>query len=184
MPVLAQPLLPQPPLALGLMLVQQLRQHRGRRLQLVARLVVLPGVSLALAGGDHGDLVGPRAAVLALQLDALRAGLVVDAPPVLAVATPAPELPTVGAADPVLQHLRRETLAGADQLLDGLDAGAVAVGDVLGRPQLSATDLAPVCGQKDRENHEKQVSNNVLVDAKAATIVQQVVKIPISSLLL
>lgn len=91
---------------------------------------MLPGVPLALAGRDHGDLVGPRAAVLAQQLDALRAGFIVDAAPVLVAAAAAPPTPrpaTVGAADPVLEHRGRETLTGAHQLLDGVDAGAVAV---------------------------------------------------------
>uniref|UniRef100_A0A3Q3E4N4 Uncharacterized protein n=1 Tax=Labrus bergylta TaxID=56723 RepID=A0A3Q3E4N4_9LABR len=102
-----------------------------RLLELAPGLVVLPRVPLALAGRDHGDFVRSRAAVLALQLDALRAGLVVDAPPVLAAAPATPGLPAVGTADPVLKHLSRKTLAGAHQLLDGVDAGAVAVRDVL-----------------------------------------------------
>lgn len=128
-PVLARPLLPQPPLALGL--VQELRRQHSRPLELVARFVVLPGVPLALAGSDHCDFVCSRAAVLALQLDALGAGLVVDTPPVLAAAPATPELPAVGAADPVLKHLSWETLASAHQLLDGVNAGAVAIGDIL-----------------------------------------------------
>lgn len=68
MPVVGRPLLARPPLALGLVLVlvQQLWRQHGRLHQLAGGLVVLPGVPLALAGGDHGDLVGPRAAVLAL----------------------------------------------------------------------------------------------------------------------
>lgn len=146
MPVLAQPVLPQPPLALGLVLVQQLRRRQSRLLELVARLIVLPRVPLALAGGDHGDLVRSRAAVLALQLDALGAGLVVDAPPVLVAAPATPELSSISAANPVFKHLSRETLAGAHQLLDGVDAGAVAIRDVLSGPQLSASDLASFCG--------------------------------------
>lgn len=148
-PVLAQPVLPRPPLALGLVPLQDLRRRQGRLPELVARLVVLARVPLALARGDHGDLVGPRGAVQALQLDALRAGLVVDAPPVLAAAPASPPLPAVRAADPVLEHLGREALAGAHQLLDGVDAGAVAVGDVLGGPQLSAANLASLCGKTE-----------------------------------
>lgn len=152
-PVLTQPALPQPPLALGLVLVRELRRQQRRLPELAARFVVLPGVPLALAGGDHGDFVRSRAAVLALKLDALGAGLVVDTPPVLAAAAAAaaapatPELPAVGAADPVLEHLSRETLAGAHQLLDGVNAGAVAIGDILSGPELSAADLAPFCGK-------------------------------------
>lgn len=90
---------------------------------------MLSGVPLTLAGRDHSDLVGPCAAILALQLDALRAGFVGDAAPVLAaVATPPTPWPAaVGAADPVLEYRSRETLTGAHQLLDGVDAGAVAV---------------------------------------------------------
>lgn len=144
MPVLVGPVLPEPPLALGLVLVQELRRRQRGPLELVARLVVFPRVPLALAGGDHGDFVRSRAAVLALQLDALGAGLVCDAAPLLA-APPAPELSAVAAADPVLKHLSGETLAGAHQLLDGVDAGAVAVRDVLGGSQLSAADLASLC---------------------------------------
>lgn len=142
MPVLAQPVLPQPSLALGLVFVQELRRRQSHLLELVARFIVLPRVPLALAGGDHGDLVRSRAAVLALQLDALGAGLVVDAPPVLAAAPASPQLPSIGAADPILKHMSGETLAGAHQLLDGVDAGAVAIRDVFSRPQLSASDLA------------------------------------------
>lgn len=128
MPVVAQPLIAQPLLALGLVLVQQLRRQHRRLHQFVGRLVVLPRIPLALAGSDHGDLVGPRAAVLALQLDALRAGFIVDAAPVLVTAAPpTPRPAAVGAADPVLEHGGRETLTGAHQLLDGVDAGAVAV---------------------------------------------------------
>lgn len=112
---------------------------------------MLPRVPLALARGDHGDFVRSRAAVLTLQLDALGAGLVVDASPVLVAAPATPELPAVGAADPVLKHLSWETLAGAHQLLDGVDAGAVAVGDILSGPQLSAADLASFCGKTQKE---------------------------------
>lgn len=129
-------------LALGFVFVQRLRRLRSRALG----LVVLPRVPLAPAGGDHRDLVRPRAAVLALQPDALGAGLVVHAPPVVVAAPASPELPAVGAADPVVEHLGREALAGAHQLLDGVDAGAVAVGDVLGGPELPAADLTAICG--------------------------------------
>lgn len=149
MPVVTQPVLPQPPLALGL--VQELWRRQSRLLELATRLIVLPRVPLALAGGDHGDFVRSRAAILALQLDALGAGLVVDTPPVLVAAPAAPQLPAVGTADPVLQHLSWETLASAHQLLDGVDAGAVAVGDILSGPQLSASDLASLCGKTQRE---------------------------------
>ncbi len=145
MPVLTQSVLPQPPLALGLVIVHELRRQQGRLLELVARFIVLPRVPLALAGGDHCDFVCSRAAVLALQSDALGAGLVVDTPPVLVAAPAAPQLPAVGTADPVVKHMSWETLAGADQLLDGVNAGAVTIGDVLSGPQLSASNLALLC---------------------------------------
>lgn len=104
---------------------------------------MLPGVPLALAGRDHGDLVGAAASVLALQLDSLGARFVVDAPPVLnASALSAPQPAALGRADPVGQQLRGETLACTHKLFDGFDAGAVAVRDVLGGSQLSAADLA------------------------------------------
>lgn len=157
MPVLTQSTLPQPPLALGLVFVQELRLDRSLLLELVPGLVVLPGVPLTLAGGDHGDFVRSRAAVLTLQLDALGAGLVVDAPPVVAAVPPTPELPAVGAADPVLQHLRWKTLAGAHQLLDGVDAGAVAVRNILGGSQLSAPDLTPLCWGKRLKISQKNL---------------------------
>lgn len=75
----------------------------------MARLVVLPGVPLTLARGDHSDFVRSCAAVLTLQLDALGARLVVDAAPVLTV-PPTPELSAVAAADPVGEHLSGEAL--------------------------------------------------------------------------
>lgn len=127
MPVLPQPGLSQPLLALGFVSVEDRRLQHGLVLELAARLVVLPREPLALAGGHHGDLVRSRGAVLALQLDALGAGFVVDAAPVVAAAPAGPELPAAGRADPVLQHLSWETLSCAHQLLDGVDAGAVAV---------------------------------------------------------
>lgn len=92
---------------------------------------MLPRVSLTLARGDHGDLVCSCTAIVALQLDALSAGLVIDTPPILVAAPATPELSTIGTTDPVLKHLSWETLAGAHQLLDGIDAGAVAIRDVL-----------------------------------------------------
>jgi len=110
---------------------------------------VLPRVPLALAGGDHCDFICSCAAILALQLDALSAGLVVDAPPVVVTTPASPELPALGPTNPVFKHLSRETLACTHQLLDWVNAGAVAVRDVLSGPQLSASDLAPFCGQTD-----------------------------------
>lgn len=94
---------------------------------------MLSRVPLALAGCHHSDLVCSCAAILALQLDALGAGLVVDTPPVLVAAVATPELPAICATNPVVKHLSWETLASAHQLLDGVDAGAVAIRDVLSR---------------------------------------------------
>lgn len=111
---------------------------------------MLPCVPLALAGGDHCDFVRSRAAVLALKLDTLSTGLVVDASPVLGAAAATPELFAVGPADPVLKHLSWETLTGTHKLLDGVDAGAVAIGDILSGPQLSASNLASFCGKTMR----------------------------------
>lgn len=107
---------------------------------------MLSGVPLALAGGDYRDFVRSSAAILALQLDALGAGLVVDTPPVLVASPATPELFTVGPADPVLKHLSWEAFTCAHQLLDGIDAGAVAIRDVFSGPQLSASDLSAFCG--------------------------------------
>lgn len=111
-PVLTQPALPQPPLALGLVFVQELWRRYGQLLELVAWLILLPRVPLARAGGDHSDFVRSCAAVLTLQLDALGAGLVVDTPPVLVASPATPELPAIGTANPVLKHLSWETLTG------------------------------------------------------------------------
>lgn len=115
---------------------------RGHALEVVAGLVVLPRVPLALAGGDHGDLVGARAAILALQLDPLGARLVVDTPPLLG-APPAPVLGPVASPDPVGQQRQGQALPRAHQLLQGAEAGALAIGDVLGGTQFPATHLNP-----------------------------------------
>uniref|UniRef100_A0A3B4BLJ5 Uncharacterized protein n=1 Tax=Periophthalmus magnuspinnatus TaxID=409849 RepID=A0A3B4BLJ5_9GOBI len=108
---------------------------------------------LALTGGYHSDLVRARASVLALQLDALGAGFVVDTPPVrppTAAAAPlGPQPASRGPSNPVGQELSGETLARTHQLPDGFEAGAVAVRDVLCGPQLPAADLAFVCGDKN-----------------------------------
>lgn len=122
----------------------------GRALEVVAGLVVLPGVALALAGRDHGDLVGARAAVLTLQLDSLRARLVVDTPPLLR-APAAPVLGAVAAPDPVGEHRQGQALASAHQLLQGADAGALAIRDVLGGTQFPTAHLNPSYRKRERE---------------------------------
>lgn len=109
-------------------------------LEVVAGLVVLARVTLALAGRDHRDFVGACAAVLTLQLDSLGARLVVDTPPLLG-APSAPVLGSVASSDPVGKHWQGQALAGAHQLLQRADAGALAVGNVLGGAQFPAAHL-------------------------------------------
>lgn len=156
MPVLAQSVLPHPPLALGFVFVQQLWRRHGWHLELASWFVVLPGVPLALAGGNHSDFVRSSAAILALKLYALGACLVVDAPPVLVAAPATPELPAIGTTDPVFKHLSWETLARTNQLLYGVDAGAVAIRNILSGPQLSASDLTPFCAQTQGVRNDRQ----------------------------
>lgn len=93
-------------------------------------------VTFALAAGHYCDLVGPAAAVLTLQLNAFGSGLVVDTAPVLA-APAAPWLFTISSY-PVGEHLGSETLSCTHQLFNGVDAGALAVRDVLCGAQFSA----------------------------------------------
>lgn len=112
--------------------------------EVVAGLIVLPSVPLALAGRDHGDFVGACAAVLALQLDSLRARLVVDAAPLLG-APPAPVLRSVASSDPVGEHRQGQALASAHQLLQRADAGALAVRNVFGGPQFPTAHLNSTC---------------------------------------
>lgn len=141
MPVFTQPVLPRPSLALRFVFVEEPRWRQGRLLKLVSGFIVLSRVPLALAGGYHCNLVSSCAAILALQLDALGTGLVIDAPPVLIAAPSIPEPSAMGSANPVFQHLSWETLACTHQLLDGVDAGAVTIRDVLSGPQFSASNL-------------------------------------------
>lgn len=93
-------------------------------------------VTFALAASHHCDLVGPGAAILALQLNAFGAGLVINAAPVLA-APSAPRLFTISSY-PVGEHLGSEALSCTHQLFNGIDAGALAVRDVLRGAQFSA----------------------------------------------
>lgn len=116
----------------------------GRRhaLEVMAGLVVLPSVPLTLAGGDHSDFVGARAAILALQLDPLGARFVVDTPPLLG-ASPAPVLGSIASPDPVGEQRQGQALPSAHQLLQGAEAGALAIRDVFGGTQFPATHLNP-----------------------------------------
>lgn len=123
----------------------------GRRhtLKVVAGLVVLPGVPLAFAGGDHCDFVGACAAILALQLDSLGARFVVDTPPLLG-APPAPVLGSIASSNPVREHRQGQALPRTHQLLQRADAGALAIGDVFGGSQFPATHLNPTCRKRKR----------------------------------
>lgn len=69
-------------------------------LVVVAGLVVLPGVSFALAGSNHCHFVGSAGAICALQLYALGPRFVVDATPFLG-APAAPVFETVATSNPV-----------------------------------------------------------------------------------
>lgn len=132
MPIPVHLAIPVLPLAFGLVALLTLSDALG----LICRFVVLFQVTFTLATGHHCDLVGPGAAVLALQLNAFGAGLVIDAAPVLA-APAAPLLFTISAY-PVGEHLGSEALSCAHQLFNGVDAGALAVRDVLSGAQFTA----------------------------------------------
>lgn len=114
----------------------------GRRhaLKVMTGLVVLASVPLALAGSDHCDFVGARAAVLALQLDSLGTCFVIDTPPFLG-APPAPVLCSIASSNPVGEHRQGQALASTHQLFQRADAGALAIRDVLGGTQFPATHL-------------------------------------------
>lgn len=94
---------------------------------------MLSGVPHALARIDHSDFVCSRATVLALEKDALRTCFVVDTAPLLAVPS-APEFLTVATTNPVGQDLSWKAFACTHQLLDGVEAGALTIRDILGRP--------------------------------------------------
>ena len=124
----------------------------GRRhaLEVMTGLIVLPSVPLALAGGDHGYFVGARAAILALQLDSLGTRFVIDTPPLLG-APPAPVLCSIASSDPVGEQRQGQALTRAHQLLQRADAGALAIRDVFGGTQFSATHLNPSCRKQKRK---------------------------------
>lgn len=122
---------------------------RGHALEVVAGLVVLPGVPLALAGRDHRDFVGACAAILALQLDPLRARFVIDTPPLLG-APPAPVLCSIASTDPVREHWQGQALTSTHQLLQRADTGALAIRDILGGTQFPTAHLNSTCGKWKR----------------------------------
>lgn len=130
-------------------------------LEVVAGLVVLPSVPLTLAGGDHGDFVGARAAILALQLDPLGARFVVDTPPLLG-APPAPVLRSIASSDPVGEQRQGQALPSAHQLLQRAEAGALAIRDVFGGTQFPAAHLNPSCGKQRRECTEVSADGHLL----------------------
>lgn len=105
-------------------------------LRLNSWFIVLPRVSFAFAGGHHCDLVGPGAAILALELNPLSSGLVIYTAPFLTVPT-VPGLLAVS-SNPIGQHLSGEALSCAHQLFHRVYAGALAIWDVLGGSELSA----------------------------------------------
>ena len=116
----------------------------GDRCVLVSRVILLSGVAFALAGGHDSYLVGPGAAILTLQPNPLSPGPVDDAAPLLGVAA-APVPPSVASTpNPVGQQVVWQTLPSTHQLLDRVDAGALAIRDVLCGPQLPAAHLALV----------------------------------------
>lgn len=116
----------------------------GRRhaLEVMTGFIVLPSVPLALAGSDHGDLVGTCAAILALQLDSLGTCFVIDTPPLLG-APPAPVLCSIASTDPVGEHRKGQALTSTYQLLQRADAGALAIRNIFGGTQFPATHLNP-----------------------------------------
>lgn len=132
MPIPVHLAIPVLPLAFGLVDLLTLSDA----LRLVCWFIVLFQVTFALAASHHCDLVGPGAAILALQLNAFGAGLVINAAPVLA-APSAPRLFTISSY-PVGEHLGSEALSCTHQLFNGVDAGALAVRDVLRGAQFSA----------------------------------------------
>ena len=114
------------------------------RCVLVSWVILVSGVALAFTGCHHSYLVGPGAAILALQSDPLGPGPVNDTAPLLSIAAapvPASVTPT---SDPVGQQVGRQTLPSTDQLLNGVNAGTLAIWDVLCGPQLPAAHLALV----------------------------------------
>lgn len=95
-------------------------------LKVVAGLIVLPGVSLALAGRDHGYFVGSYTSILTLKLDPLGASFVIDTSPLLR-APPAPVLGSITSSNPVGKQWQREAFTSAHQLLQWIDAGALPI---------------------------------------------------------
>lgn len=141
--VLAFPVLP---LAFGLVDLRQLYNA----FRLVCRFIVLPQIAFALAASHDCDLVGPGAAILAEQLDAFGAGLVIDATQVLAPS--AASLFFGVSSYPVRKHLSGEALSCTNQLFDRIDAGTLAVRDVLSGAQLTAAHWTWVCNYKSKNS--------------------------------
>lgn len=100
-------------------------------------LVVLASVSLACAGGDSCDFVCACGAVLALEFNALGTCAVGDTAPLLGI----PSAPVVTSTDPVGQQVGGQTFTSTHQLLDWVQAGALAIRYILSGPQLPAADL-------------------------------------------
>lgn len=113
-------------------------------LKVVAGLIVLPGVSLALAGCDHSYFVGSYTSILALKLDPLGASFVIDTSPLLR-APPAPVLGSITSSNPVGEQWQREAFTSTHQLLQRIDAGALAIWNVLGGSQFPTANLNTIC---------------------------------------
>lgn len=142
---------------------------------LVSWVILLSGVTFALARGHHGYLVGPGTAVLALQPDPLGSGSVNDAAPFLGITT-APVPPSIG-PDPVRQHMGRKTFTRTHQLLDGVHAGALAIRDVLCGPQLSAAHLALVrAWNKKKKSHQCTICDLFCSDTKSLNVKKYIKK--------
>lgn len=112
--------------------------------KVVAGLIVLSGVSLALAGCDHSYFVGSYTSILALKLDPLGASFVIDTSPLL-WAPPAPVLGSITSSNPVGEQWQREAFTSTHQLLQWIDAGALAVWNVLGGSQFPTANLNTIC---------------------------------------
>lgn len=127
-------------------------------LKVVAGLIVLPGVSLALAGCDHSYFVGSYTSILALQLNPLSASFVVDTSPLL-WAPPAPVLGSVTSSNPVGEQWQREAFTSTHQFFQGINTGALAIWDVLGGSQFSTANLNTICRMHRTRNWDSEWSD-------------------------
>lgn len=113
-------------------------------LEVVAGLIVLPGVPFAFAGCDNSYFVGSYASILALELDPLGASFVIDTPPFLR-APPAPVLGSITSPNPVGEQRQREAFTSTYQLFQGVYARTLAIWNVLGGSQFPTANLNTIC---------------------------------------